>query len=303
MSFLTFALTIPAIALLGAIGSFSSALNGFVGRELGTLPATFVFLGVGAVACIPLILFFELDAIGSLARLSWYLYVPGLINVFLIANLIYVVNRIGTVLTVSAMFYGQVVLSTILDHIGFLGLPEITITPLRAFAVIVLFVGILIAVAPQGSSGSGASRPNSLKQPALWMAFLQGAVLAVVTALNAVVGIEAGPFVSTFLFLVPGAVVLLVWLWKVRPPVSVSQVRPAFLLPGLLNVVGIAGGVLLVPIVGLQFSTAARVTASLVTGLHIDRKGMFGLPRHAISRQRVVGTIALSLGVILTMFG
>lgn len=303
MDILTLAFTMPALALLGVVGSFSSALNGLVGRRLGTLPATLVFLGVGALACVPLILLFESDGIGALAGLPWYLYVPGLINVFLISNLIYVVNRIGTVLTLSAMFSGQVVLSNVLDHIGFLGLPTIPITLLRASAVFVLIAGILIAVSPPRRDTPRTSQPSALRQPALWMAFLQGAVLAVVTALNAVVGIEAGPFMSTFLFLAPGSVALLVWFWRVRPPVSFTQVRPAFLLPGSLNVVGIAGGVLLVPIVGLQFTTAARVTASLITGLYIDRQGMFGLPRQAISRQRIVGTVILTLGVIMTIFG
>jgi bacterial/archaeal transporter family-2 protein len=303
---LTFAIAMPAVALLGVVGSFSSALNGLVGKRLGTFRATLVFLGVGALWCLPIILLFERSGLPAVWQgLAWYLYLPGLINIFLIANLIFVVNRIGTMLMTSAMFCGQVVVSIALDHIGFLGLPTIPATPLRWLSAAVLVAGILIAAVPtRRSVAAPAARAGpDLRNLALLMAFVQGATLAAVSGINAVLGLETGTFTSTFFFLAPGAAFLLVWFLVFRTPLRFAEVQASYLFPGSLNVVGIAGAVLLVPFVGLQFTTAARVTASVLAGLHIDRHGLFGLPQQAVSSRRVIGTIVLSLGVLLTVFG
>jgi transporter family-2 protein len=302
---LTFAIALPAVAFLGALAAFSSAVNGLVGRELGTFRATSLFLMTGALLCVPIILIFERAGFAKLfTGLPWYLYLPGLINIFLIANLIFVVNRIGTMLMTSAMFSGQVVVSLLLDNIGFLGLPIITASPLRWAAGFVLILGILIAAS---SSRSAATVPSTgsprVRALALGLAFLQGSALAAISGLNAVLGMATGTFTSTFLFLAPGGLFLTAWFALKGTPVRIADVRAMFFLPGSLNVVGIAGGVVLVPIVGLQFTTAARVTASVLSGLYIDRRGLFGLPTQPVSTRRILGTIVLAAGVILTVFG
>ena len=305
MNAITFLVALPAVALLGVFGSFSSALNGMVGRRLGTFQATGVFLGVGALWCVPIILAFERASLAIIAGgLDWYLYLPGLINIFFIANLIFVVNRIGTMLMTSAMFCGQVVVSIALDNIGFLGLPQIAATPTRWISAAILITGILIAAwRPAGTGPRQRGAPGDLRALAILMAFTQGAALAVVSGLNAVLGLATGTFTSTFFFLAPGAAFLVVWFALTRVPLQVSQWQWRFVLPGTLNVIGIAGAVILVPFVGLQFTTAARVTASVLAGLYIDRRGLFGIPAQAVSPRRIVGTIVLSIGVALTVLG
>lgn len=303
---LTFAVALPAVAFLGALAAFSSAVNGLVGRELGTFRATSLFLMTGAVLCVPIILVFERAGFAKLfSGLSWYLYLPGLINIFLIANLIFVVNRIGAMLMTSAMFSGQVVVSLLLDNIGFLGLPVISASPLRWAAGAVLILGILIAATSSRSATvvPATGSPPPVRALALALAFTQGAALAAISGLNAVLGMQTGAFTSTFVFLAPGGLFLAAWFALKGTPVRPSDVRAMFFLPGSLNVLGIAGGVILVPIVGLQFMTAARVTASVLSGLYIDRRGLFGLPTQPVSTRRVVGTIVLAAGVILTVLG
>jgi len=308
MTPVTFFFALPAVAFLGVLGSFSSALNGLVGKRLGTFQATWVFLGIGALWCVPLILLFELPGLASIAAgLDWFLYLPGLINIFFIANLIFVVNRIGTMLMTSAMFCGQVVVSIALDHIGFLGLPQFTATPLRWISALILILGIVIAASPGGTKAAAAAAASGvgrdLRTLAVFMAVLQGAALAFVTGLNAVLGQATGTFTSTFFFLAPGAIFLSAWFILFRTPLNRSAWELRYLIPGTLNVIGIAGGVILVPFVGLQFTTAARVTASVLAGLYIDRRGLYGVPMQAISLRRIVGTVVLTVGVVLTVFG
>lgn len=303
MNTLTFFIALPAVALLGVFGSFSSALNGMVGKRLGTFQATAVFLGVGAILCVPIIAFFERGSIAVIAGgIEWYLYLPGLINIFFIANLIFVVNRIGTMLMTSAMFCGQVVVSIALDHIGFLGLPQITASPLRWLSAAVLVAGILIAAGRPAAAGVARRGAfGDLRGVAIMMAFTQGAALAVVSGLNAVLGLTTGTFTSTFFFLAPGAIFLVAWFGLARVRLNTAQWQWRFTIPGALNVIGIAGAVILVPFVGLQFTTAARVTASVLAGLYIDRQGLFGIPSQAVSSQRIVGTVVLSVGVLMTV--
>ena len=138
---------------------------------------------------------------------------------------------------------------------------------------------------------------------AVVLAFLQGCVLATFGALVTVLGQRVGVFASTFVYLAPGAVLVIPWILLSGGSLRLAKVRPSSVLPGALNVLGIAGTVVLIPLVGMQMLTAALVTAAMLAGLQIDRLGLFGVPRKAVSMRRVIAVLVLTAGVILTVIG
>lgn len=302
-------LALSAVALLGAIGVATQALNGQVGRGIGALRGTCLFLTVGAILSLAIIAASgDLPAFARLPGLPPWLLLPGLVNITFIFTMIHVVNSVGALMTTSVIFFGNMVLSAVLDHVGFVGLTRIPLDASRLAALAIFGAGIALlvyaqqAAARQVTSGPATGVPRPL---AVLLAFLLGCGIATATSLNVVLGAEVGTMVSTFMFLAPGALGLLLWfgLRDARGSGStraaLPRIRAAWLLPGALNVAGIAGGILVVPHVGLQLYTSVSFASAALTGLVMDRLGAFGLTPSPPNRARLLATALLVGGVFV----
>ncbi len=309
-------------ALLGTGSSFSSAINGLIGREIGLIKATFLFLslGTGLSAILGYWLegnIFSADLFALFVQQP-YLLAPGLINSFFIIVIIRSTALVGTTLTTASLFSGQMLMSLWLDHVGFAGLRKIPITPLRVGAVIVLLLGVTLlslsnkkaATSPTSTNNSAVSFRRKTITPwglNLWIiaaVLVVGGLLSGASSINAVLGQQTGVFTATLFFLGPG-VLLLPLLSLVIDPFSLQVIkswRPLYVIPGLLNVLSIAGSVFLIPILGVQLMVSTVFTAKVLTGLLIDGLGLFGLPRSPITRLRLLAAAVLSLGVTLSSF-
>lgn len=129
-----------------------------------------------------------------------------------------------------------------------------------------------------------------------------GGLLSGANSLNAALGQAAGVFTATLFFLGPGVVLPLLSV-AFAPPAGSSILRtwqPLYPMPGVLNVVSIAGSVFLIPILGVQTMVSTVFTAKVFTGLLIDRYGWFGVPQSPITSLRLVAAFLLSLGVFLS---
>jgi bacterial/archaeal transporter family-2 protein len=307
-------------ALLGTGSSFSAAINGLIGREIGLLKATFLFLSLGTAFSALLVYGLEdnlcLAELVSIFVNRPYLLTPGLINSIFIIIIIRATAIVGTTLTTACLFSGQMLISLWLDHVGFAGLRVIIMTPARIAAVGILLVGVtLLSLSRQTRDTLGASSriPRAIetgfrKQANLYAIFavlIVGGLLSAANSLNAVLGKEAGVFTATLFFLGPGVFLLPIFSILLVPPgenLMLKSWRPIYLIPGILNVVSIAGSVFLIPIIGVQAMVSTVFTAKVFTGLFIDGFGWFGLPSSPITRQRLMAALMLSFGVFLSTF-
>lgn len=302
-------------ALLGTGSSFSSAINGLIGREIGLIKATFLFLslGTGLSALLGYWLegsLFSADLVTLFAHQP-YLLTPGLINSFFIIVIIRSTALVGTTLTTASLFSGQMLMSLWLDHVGFVGLRIIPITPLRIGAVLVLLLGVTLLTWSNHSIVSPSLPPyKKLLTPRAVNLWVVAAVLGVggllsgANSLNAALGQQAGVFTATLFFLGPGVLLLplLSLVVDASSPQPIKSWRPLYMIPGLLNVLSIAGSVFLIPILGVQLMVSTVFTAKVLTGLLLDGLGWFGLPRSPITRLRLLAATVLSLGVVLSSF-
>ncbi|QQE64824.1 hypothetical protein GFS31_15070 [Leptolyngbya sp. BL0902] len=302
-------------ALLGAGSSFSGAINSFIGREIGFIRATFLFLSLGSgLAWLLMLLFDEALSPAGLVTLfskQPYLAIPGLVNGLLILVIIQATAAVGTTITTACLFSGQMSISLWLDHIGFAGLRTIPINPGRLVALVALLVGVVLlsgsrqrAESPTtdvlGLGATGSKRPNPL---AMGGVLVVGGLLSGANSLNAALGQAAGVFTATLFFLGPGVVLLPLLSAAFVPPTGSGLLKswqPLYLMPGILNVLYIAGSVFLVPILGVQTMTSTVFTAKVFTGLLIDRYGWFGVPQSPLTSLRLAAAFLLSLGVFLS---
>ena len=301
--------------LLGVTSSLSGAINSFIGREIGLIRATFIFLSLGTVLSWLLMLGFD-------KRLPWaalidlltqrpYLLAPGLLNALMIMVIIRVTALVGTTLTMATLFSGQMLISLWLDQVGFAGLRVIPITPTRVVAVVCLLVGVALLTIERPVD---RPRPSTdfppvavLVKPRTALPVLAvlvvGGLLSGANSLNAALGQAAGVFTATLFFLGPGVLLLPLLGLAIAPQAPLQALppwRPFYLVPGILNVLYIAGSVVLVPLLGVQTLVSTVFTAKVCTGLAIDRCGWLGLPRSPITHWRLLAAGLLVVGVALS---
>lgn len=307
-------------ALLGTGSSFSSAINGLIGREIGLIKATFLFLSLGTVFSAVLVYAFEdnlaLSELASIFSDQPYLLTPGFINSIFIIIIIRATAIVGTTLTTACLFSGQMLISLWLDHAGFAGLRVIPITSARIASVVVLLVGVaLLSLSRQtmAVSAGPVRSPRSTEdlfrsQPKVYAVvavLVVGGLLSGANSLNAALGKEAGIFTATLFFLGPGVFLLPLFSMVFSPRkenLVLKSWRPVYLMPGMINVISIAGSVFLIPIIGVQMMVSTVFTAKVFTGLFIDGFGWFGLPQSPITKLRFIAALTLSLGVFLSSF-
>lgn len=122
----------------GATLSVQAAINGRLGSQMGVLKSAFLTFSVGALVTALLIFYFEpVQAVTLLDVPKWQL-MGAMLGVPYIVIMVVAVQRIGTGIATVAVIFGQLTMSMLIDHFGWLGNTSIHFTYTRLGAVICL---------------------------------------------------------------------------------------------------------------------------------------------------------------------
>jgi bacterial/archaeal transporter family-2 protein len=136
--------TIGIIA--GAMITIQSVLNSALGKKTGNLGSVLILTLVSISLLLLLILLFPNTA--SLrnipGRSEWYLYIGGVLGVVILAAPIFLIPKIGTTSTLTALVVGQLLLALLLDHFGLFGFPKVEINLMRIAGVVLLALGAFL---------------------------------------------------------------------------------------------------------------------------------------------------------------
>lgn len=126
----------------GATLSVQAAINGRLGSQVGVLKSAFLTFSVGALVTALLIFYFEpVQAITLLDVPKWQL-MGAMLGVPYIVIMVLAVQRIGTGIATVAVIFGQLAMSMLIDHFGWLGNTSIHFTYTRLGAVICLGIAL-----------------------------------------------------------------------------------------------------------------------------------------------------------------
>ena len=78
--------------------------------------------------------------------LPWYFFTGGLIGVFVVTTMIVVIPRVGSGIGMITVLTGQMLMATLIDYFGLLGVPAVTIGPSRIIGLLLLFVSMRLIV-------------------------------------------------------------------------------------------------------------------------------------------------------------
>lgn len=133
--------------LSGALLPIQASMNAQLGRSLNSVPvAANISYFVGFVALVTVL------STGRFGRMKWvalqnaprWSFVAGMFGAWYIASSAYFITTLGATLTLGFVVGGQAIAGIIVDHFGWLGLPQHRLTQHRRIAVGLLAVAIFL---------------------------------------------------------------------------------------------------------------------------------------------------------------
>lgn len=133
------------VTLLGGICiAVQAAVNGGLGKKIGTIEGAFVSFGIGTLG-----LLFAVILIGK-GNIFNVVYVPkwqlagGLLGAVYIFIMILAVPKIGVASAVLAVITGQILTSMVIDHFGWFGGQVIPINGTRISALLLMILSLYL---------------------------------------------------------------------------------------------------------------------------------------------------------------
>jgi bacterial/archaeal transporter family-2 protein len=112
----------------------SPILSAFISFAVGTIALFFYILAAG----IPL------GNLASAKNAPLVAWLGGILGAFFVASTVVLVPRLGVALTFSLIIAGQMLVTLIIDHFGFLGVSEKPINLMRVLGATLITIGVVL---------------------------------------------------------------------------------------------------------------------------------------------------------------
>jgi transporter family-2 protein len=140
-------LLIILIGLAGGIAvGLQSPMASMITQRLGVFESVFIIhIGGALLALIP-ILIYSGGKLGQWRSVPWYALGAGVFGLIVIGAISYMIPRVGVAAAIVTVVAGQLLVSTILDHLGLLGAMGRPLDGTRAIGLAVVLVGVWLTV-------------------------------------------------------------------------------------------------------------------------------------------------------------
>ena len=137
------------IILVGLLGGMAigvqSPMSSMISQRLGMLESIFIVHAGGAlVVLIPILVF------GSRLRewrsVPWYTLGAGAFGLIVISSMSYMIPRIGIAGALITLLAGQLLVGSLLDHFGWLGVTQRVMDLPRVIGLVVVMAGVWLTV-------------------------------------------------------------------------------------------------------------------------------------------------------------
>ncbi len=119
-------------------------------REYLTSPLQAAFLSflIGTLVLAVMVLLHSAETPGlqQLAQIPWFLWLGGFLGVYAISFSIYTAPKMGFLTFSGVVIFGQLLMSMLLDHFGWLGTEKAPVNWQRLLGGIVIFVGVILTL-------------------------------------------------------------------------------------------------------------------------------------------------------------
>ncbi|MDI4638194.1 MULTISPECIES: DMT family transporter [Halomonadaceae] len=138
-------LVFPLLLLGGAVLAAQSSINGRLGAKVGVLASAWLTFVIGAVVTFLLAFFFEPAHSATLFSVPKWQLTGALFGVVYMLAIVFAVPRVGTAAATVAVISGQLIMSLLVDHFGWLDNDRLPLDPSR-LAAMALLAGALLLI-------------------------------------------------------------------------------------------------------------------------------------------------------------
>jgi transporter family-2 protein len=137
------AVAVVLCAIGGLAGAVQAAVMGELGERVGVAPALTFAVAVSLVCALGVLLVWERSFAGvrAAAEQPWWLWVGGVMSVFIVLGITVATPRIGVAATIGIVIAGNLVMAALIDQYGLLGQEQVAITGLRLVGLALLAAG------------------------------------------------------------------------------------------------------------------------------------------------------------------
>lgn len=135
-------------AVAGGLVALQAPINSTLGRSVGTFQAAFLSFAIGTVL-LTVIAGLAKGGLGQVVEarhLSWYYLTGGLLGAAYITTVLVTVRSLGAGGAVAATIAGQLTISVVIDHYGWLGVQRDPLNALKVVGVALLAIGTYLVV-------------------------------------------------------------------------------------------------------------------------------------------------------------
>ena len=138
------------VVLIGLVSGVAvglqSPLASMITQRLGMLESIFIIhIGGAILIAIPLI-FIGGGNLGNWRSLPWYAIAAGSMGLIVVAGVSFMIPRVGVATAITLIIAGQLVISSILDHYGLLGVDIRHMDVPRILGLFIVFIGAWLTV-------------------------------------------------------------------------------------------------------------------------------------------------------------
>lgn len=142
-------LFLPLALGIGVAMSIQTALNTQLRSYLNSpLQAAFLSFVIGTILLAVLVLLQNQPkpSLQQLSQIPWFLWLGGFLGVYAISLSIYTAPKLGFLTLSGLIIFGQLAMSLLLDHFGWLGTEKMPVNWQRLLGAIIIFVGVLLTL-------------------------------------------------------------------------------------------------------------------------------------------------------------
>nr|WP_318540882.1 DMT family transporter [Terribacillus saccharophilus] len=130
--------------LAGAALSFEGAIYGVLGETIGELETSFYNFLMGSIILGLLWLFFGKGRLSYTVEAPKWTLLGGVLGVIYLTAIVISVPFVGVGVTMVSVIIGQLVMSMIIEHFGWLGSKQTGINKEKIFAVISMVIALIL---------------------------------------------------------------------------------------------------------------------------------------------------------------
>ncbi|GGH98818.1 MULTISPECIES: DMT family transporter [Mammaliicoccus] len=130
--------------LAGSVLSFESAIYGKLGENIGQLETSFYNFLMGTLILGILVLFFGKGEMSFVPKAPKWSLFGGILGVIYLTVIVVSVPFVGVGITMTAVIIGQLIMSMVVEHFGWLGIERTRVNKEKIFAVIAMVIALIL---------------------------------------------------------------------------------------------------------------------------------------------------------------